>query len=139
MPKSKAPDLVDIHVGQRVRAARMQKGMSQSTLGRGLQLTFQQVQKYEKGANRIGSSRLQQIATLLDRNVGWFFEGLPTAGATQLGPQRDLAAELLAAPFGRELAENYLRILHNADRRVVASVCAALAEREPLTRMIAAE
>ena len=76
---SKSPNPIDIHVGSRVRLRRMMIGMSQEQLGIALSLTFQQVQKYEKGANRIGSSRLFTIANILDVSVQFFFDDMPEA------------------------------------------------------------
>src|ERR1041385_7697431 len=73
----KAPNPIDKHVGSRVRMRRMMLGMSQEKLGDALGLTFQQVQKYEKGTNRIGASRLQQIALILQVPVSFFFERAP--------------------------------------------------------------
>ena len=73
----KQPSSIDAHVGSRVRLRRMLIGMSQEKLGELLGLTFQQVQKYEKGANRIGASRLYDIATILNVPVQYFFEDLP--------------------------------------------------------------
>src|ERR1700728_862056 len=73
----KAPNPIDKHVGSRVRMRRMLMSMSQEKLGNALGLTFQQVQKYEKGTNRIGASRLQQIAGALKVPVAFFFEGAP--------------------------------------------------------------
>src|SRR5260370_12443177 len=73
----KAPNPIDKHVGSRVRMRRMMLGMSQEKLGDALALTFQQVQKYEKGTNRIGASRLQQISQILQVPVAFFFEGAP--------------------------------------------------------------
>ena len=73
----KAPNPTDKHVGSRVRMRRMMLGMSQEKLGDALGLTFQQVQKYEKGTNRIGASRLQQISHILQVPVAFFFEGAP--------------------------------------------------------------
>ena len=70
------PDPVDIHVGGRVRLRRTLLGMSQEKLANALGLTFQQVQKYERGANRIGSSRLYQLSRILDVPVGFFFDDL---------------------------------------------------------------
>ena len=75
----KAPNPIDRHVGSRVRMRRMMLSMSQEKLGDALGLTFQQVQKYEKGTNRIGASRLQQIAHILQVPVSFFFEGAPHA------------------------------------------------------------
>ena len=73
----KAPDPIDVHVGSRVRLRRMLIGMSQEKLGEALDLTFQQVQKYEKGANRIGAGRLHRIARLLGVPVQFFFDDAP--------------------------------------------------------------
>ncbi len=70
------PHATDIHVGRKVREARAAKGMSQEQLGKMLGVSFQQVQKYEKGTNRIGSSRLWDIATSLDTPITYFFEGI---------------------------------------------------------------
>ena len=78
MIAKKAPNPTDKHVGSRVRMRRMMLGMSQEKLGDALGLTFQQVQKYEKGTNRIGASRLQQIAHILQVPVSFFFEGAPS-------------------------------------------------------------
>jgi transcriptional regulator with XRE-family HTH domain len=77
----KAPNPTDKHVGSRVRMRRMMLSMSQQKLADGLGLTFQQVQKYERGANRIGASRLQQISHLLQVPIAFFFEGAPNASA----------------------------------------------------------
>ncbi len=79
MIAKKAPNPTDKHVGSRVRMRRMMLGMSQEKLGDALGLTFQQVQKYEKGTNRIGASRLQQISHILQVPVSFFFEGAPPA------------------------------------------------------------
>jgi transcriptional regulator with XRE-family HTH domain len=73
----KSPNPIDKHVGSRVRMRRMMLAMSQEKLGDALGLTFQQVQKYEKGTNRIGASRLQAIANILQVPVSFFFEGAP--------------------------------------------------------------
>jgi transcriptional regulator with XRE-family HTH domain len=74
----KAPNPIDKHVGARVRMRRLILGMSQGKLGEALDVTFQQVQKYEKGANRIGASRLQQLARVLDVPPAYFFEDAPS-------------------------------------------------------------
>lgn len=72
----KSPNTIDLHVGARVRMRRVLIGMSQEKLGEALDLTFQQVQKYEKGLNRIGASRLYQIARVLGVPVSYFYDGL---------------------------------------------------------------
>ena len=88
LPRKKAPNPTDQHVGSRVRMRRMMLAMSQGKLGAALGLTFQQVQKYEKGTNRIGASRLQQISDILRVPVAFFFEGAPSASAPR-GPDRN--------------------------------------------------
>lgn len=74
---AKSPHPVDVHVGSRVRLRRMMINMSQETLGKHLDLTFQPVQKYEKGSNRIGASRLYTISQILDVPISFFFEDMP--------------------------------------------------------------
>src|SRR5260370_2337326 len=78
---TKAPNPVDKYVGSRVRMRRIMLGMSQEKLGEALGLTFQQVQKYEKGTNRVGASRLQQISEILQVPVSFLFEAPPSGGA----------------------------------------------------------
>ncbi len=75
------PNPVDVHVGGRVRQRRLLLGMSQTNLGNALGLTFQQVQKYERGANRIGSSRLFHLSQILDVSIEYFFDDMPAAVA----------------------------------------------------------
>src|SRR6186713_954725 len=77
-PPAGKPNPVDIHVGQRIRLRRTLLGMSQEKLGEALGLTFQQVQKYERGANRVGASRIQQISGILQVPVSFLFEGGPS-------------------------------------------------------------
>jgi transcriptional regulator with XRE-family HTH domain len=72
---TKSPSPIDKHVGSRLRMRRMMLGMSQEKLGKAFGLTFQQVQKYEKGVNRMGASRLQEAAQILNISVSFFFEG----------------------------------------------------------------
>src|ERR1700680_767421 len=78
----KSPNPIDKHVGSRVRMRRMMLGMSQTKLGDALGLTFQQVQKYEKGTNRVGASRLHHISNILQVPVPFFFEGAPRSAGT---------------------------------------------------------
>jgi len=77
-PKIDAPSPVDVHVGSRVRLRRTLLGMSQEKLGNAVGLTFQQIQKYERGANRIGASRLFEMSRVLDVPVQFFFDEMPT-------------------------------------------------------------
>jgi len=82
---NKSPNPIDKHVGARVRMRRLMVGMSQGKLGEALDVTFQQVQKYEKGANRIGASRLQQLARVLEVPPSFFFEGAPSGETNATG------------------------------------------------------
>ena len=82
----KVPNPIDRHVGSRVRMRRILLGMSQEKLGEALGLTFQQVQKYEKGTNRISASRLQQFSSILQVPISFFFEGLPGASSKTKEP-----------------------------------------------------
>ena len=79
------PMPVDVLVGQNIRICRLQKGLSQGELGQQIGVTFQQVQKYEKGANRVGASRLNQIANVLGVSLPSLFDGAPTATADEFG------------------------------------------------------
>jgi len=82
---NKVPNPIDKHVGARVRLRRLMVGMSQGRLGEALDVTFQQVQKYEKGANRIGASRLQQLARVLEVPPSYFFDGAPSGDGSAVG------------------------------------------------------
>src|ERR1700740_1522580 len=84
----RAPQPVDVLVGQNIRICRLQKGLSQTELGERIGVTFQQIQKYEKGANRVGASRLTQIADVLGVPIPTLFDGAPTAGQSQAAPEQ---------------------------------------------------
>jgi len=105
---------VDRHVGQRIRARRKMIGLSQSTLADALGLTFQQVQKYENGANRVSASKLYETARCLDVPVSYFFEGLPDPSDGGHGPVStdDPCQALACVDLGPELA----RALVDTDR-----------------------
>ena len=129
------PDPIDIHVGGRVRLRRLLIGMSQEKLGVALGLTFQQVQKYERGANRIGSSRLFRISQLLDVPVSFFFDDMPGAMVSGAGGLREAGqARFDADYFGRresqELLRNYYRINDSAVRKRLLSLVKAVAASE---------
>jgi len=130
------PHPVDVHVGSRVRMRRTLLGMSQEKLGEALGLTFQQVQKYERGANRVGSSRLFEISRILDVPVSFFFEDMApeTAAATSFAqPGQGLAeeqAELERDPLAKretlELVRAYYRIADPRVRKRVFELTKAL-------------
>ncbi|PTM61869.1 helix-turn-helix domain-containing protein [Phreatobacter oligotrophus] len=94
---------VDCYVGTRVRAGRMRLGMSQEKLGEALGITFQQVQKYEKGSNRISCSRLVEIARVLGLPVAFFFEGLPDDAVAPTDEAKTMA-NMMATRHGAAMA-----------------------------------
>src|SRR6516162_10119944 len=113
------PNPIDVHVGSRVRLRRTLLGMSQEKLGDAIGLTFQQVQKYEKGANRIGASRLQQIAHTLQVPVSFFFEGAPMEGAPldADAPSPSFVSDFLASADGLALTKAFMQIKDSKLRR----------------------
>ncbi|MCK9993949.1 MAG: hypothetical protein Dbin4_02469 [Alphaproteobacteria bacterium] len=128
----KIPDPIDAHVGSRVRLRRMLIGMSQEKLGDALNLTFQQVQKYEKGANRIGAGRLYRIAQLLGVSVQFFFDDAPSdTGQSGMGfAQPDPAPmmmEFVNSPEGIHLNRYFATIEDPMVRKRVVDLVKALA------------
>jgi transcriptional regulator with XRE-family HTH domain len=136
MPVSrKSPNLIDGHVGARVRMRRVLVGMSQEKLGERLGLTFQQVQKYEKGTNRIGASRLQQISDILGVPVSFFFEGAPTRSPTAPGGFAESISsthvvDFLSTTEGLHLNKAFVRIQDARTRRKIVELVRAIAGDE---------
>jgi transcriptional regulator with XRE-family HTH domain len=133
----KAPNPIDKHVGSRVRMRRMMLGMSQEKLGDALALTFQQVQKYEKGTNRIGASRLQQISNILQVPVAFFFEGAPhlTDGTMvsdnmESAPSPTYVSDFLATSDGLSLTKAFMRIPDPKLRRRIVDLVQQIAGEE---------
>jgi len=130
---SRRPNPVDTHVGSRVRLRRMLLGMSQERLGEQLGLTFQQVQKYEKGINRIGASRLHELSRILGVGVQFFFDDAPMPlDAAARGGFAEEAAEgfvvdFLASKEGIDLNRAFVRIADPKVRRSVVDLVRALA------------
>jgi transcriptional regulator with XRE-family HTH domain len=127
----KKPNPVDQHVGSRVRLRRMLLGMSQERLGESMGLTFQQVQKYEKGVNRIGASRLFQISKILDVPVQFFFEEAPHVGrGTTPGvagaDSEAFILEFLNSREGLELNRAFVKIADPKVRKSVVDLVRAL-------------
>ncbi len=141
MMVKKAPNPVDRHVGSRVRMRRILVGMSQEKLGEALGLTFQQVQKYEKGTNRIGASRLQHIARHLGVPVEYFFEGAPQIELKQQegfqeAPDTNYVADFLTTSDGVQLIRAFVRIRDGKVRRRFLELVEAVAgegQQEVLT------
>lgn len=125
-----AANPVDRHVGLRIRLRRRQAGFSQQRLAEIIGLTFQQVQKYERGANRVSASKLWDIAEALGVSPAYFFEGL--AGDTPWTlPADDLMHAFLSLTEAHDLAEGYLRIRPGPLRRRVLELIGTLAEEAP--------
>jgi transcriptional regulator with XRE-family HTH domain len=130
----KAPNPIDKHVGSRVRMRRMMLSMSQEKLGGALGLTFQQVQKYEKGTNRIGASRLQQIANILQVPVAFFFEGAPNFHPQRDGvgeaPSPTYVSDFLATSDGLALTKAFMEIKEAKLRRRIVDLVEEIAGRQ---------
>ncbi|WP_342360003.1 helix-turn-helix transcriptional regulator [Terrarubrum flagellatum] len=133
----KTPNPIDRHVGSKVRLRRMLVGMSQEKLGDALGLTFQQVQKYEKGANRIGASRLQQISKVLAVPVEFFFEGAPAvseptppAAGFNEAPNSGYVVDFLTTSEGVQLNRAFVRIRDAKVRRRIVDLVVTLAGDE---------
>ncbi|MFS8054893.1 MULTISPECIES: helix-turn-helix domain-containing protein [Rhizobium] len=125
----KDPSPIDVEVGRRIRMRRRILGMSQTTLAEGLNVTFQQVQKYEKGKNRVGASRLQSVADCLDVPVSFFFEGV-SASSENTGEEifsggGDLAG-FLASGEGLELNRAFAKIKDARTRLKIIGLVKAL-------------
>ena len=134
MVAKKAPNPIDKHVGSRVRMRRMMLSMSQEKLGDALGLTFQQVQKYEKGTNRIGASRLQQIANILQVPVEFFFEGAPHLAGTPRpdadAPSPAYVSDFLSSSDGLALTKAFMRISDAKLRRRIVDLVEQIATLE---------
>ncbi len=131
----KVPNPIDQHVGSRVRMRRILANLSQEKLGDALGITFQQVQKYEKGTNRIGASRMQNIAQVLGVPVSYFFENAPSAlqGEQQgfaEGGATDYVSDFLSTSEGLQLTKHFMRIRDAKVRRRIIDLVAVLAEKE---------
>ena len=130
----KSPNPVDVHVGRRVRMRRMMLNLSQSDLGKKSGITFQQIQKYERGANRVSASRLLEFAKMLDVPVSFFFEGLALNGAKLKNPPEDLAQKLLATRDGIELTKAFVSIDDKALRQSIVNMIEEVAKRRRIAR-----
>jgi transcriptional regulator with XRE-family HTH domain len=134
----KTPDPIDRHVGSRVRMQRILMKMSQEKLGEALGLTFQQVQKYEKGLNRIGASRLQQISKTLSVPPSFFFEGAPSLTPSENSgfaeeSSSQYVVDFLSTAEGLHLNRAFARIKDPKVRKRVLDLVTALADQDEST------
>ncbi|AHF82139.1 Cro/Cl family transcriptional regulator [Rhizobium leguminosarum bv. trifolii WSM1689] len=127
----KKPNPIDIHVGSRIRLRRTMLGMSQEKLGESLGITFQQIQKYEKGTNRVGASRLQNISNILNVPVSFFFEDAPgehsSGGGGMEASSSNYVVDFLSSSEGLQLNRAFVKISDSKVRRKVVELVKALA------------
>ncbi len=125
----RSPNPVDLHVGGRVRMRRKMLGVSQERLAEALGLTFQQVQKYERGSNRVSASKLYEIARFLSAPVSYFFDGLadPTAAGDSDGASEQFVNDFLMTGEGLELAATFPKIQRPRVRRRILELVRTLA------------
>ena len=135
--ETRLPNPVDLHVGARIRLRRRMQGVSQEKLADALGLTFQQVQKYERGANRVSASKLYEIAAALRAPVAYFFDGLADPTGDELDGARVAAASeestvhsFLMTPEGLELAKLFPSIAPGPVRRRLLELVRSLADEE---------
>jgi transcriptional regulator with XRE-family HTH domain len=129
MNDERAANAIDKKIGQRVRTRRLEIGMSQERLAELLGVTFQQVQKYEKGVNRIAASRLHDIALSMDMPIAKFFEGLGGRASTGVAESsKDYIDDALATPEGAQLMSLFASIKSKKVRRQVLELVKALTE-----------
>jgi transcriptional regulator with XRE-family HTH domain len=126
MMSPKAPGALDRYVGTRMRVRRLEVGMSQEKLGEFLGITFQQVQKYEKGTNRVSISRLHQIAQALETPISYFYEGAADgldAGGSLADPElAGVASDFLKLGEGRALMRSFVGMTSAQRRQVIEFV-----------------
>ncbi|WP_429123141.1 helix-turn-helix domain-containing protein [Ensifer sp. 4252] len=131
MENKKKPNPIDIHVGSRIRLRRTMLGMSQEKLGESLGITFQQIQKYEKGTNRVGASRLQNISGILNVPVSFFFEDAPGENTNASGlaeaSSSNYVVDFLSSSEGLQLNRAFVKITDPKVRRKLVDLVKALA------------
>ncbi|MCF3639184.1 helix-turn-helix domain-containing protein [Rhizobium sp. TRM95111] len=128
----KKPNPIDIHVGSRIRLRRTMLGMSQEKLGESLGITFQQIQKYEKGTNRVGASRLQNISSILNVPVSFFFEDAPgegvgVASGLSEATSSNYVVDFLSSAEGLQLNRAFVKLTDPKVRRRIVDLVKALA------------
>lgn len=133
MTDERSANAVDRRIGQRLKARRLELSISQERLAEMLGVTFQQVQKYEKGVNRVAASRLFDIAVSLGVPVAFFYDGLALENANGVGEEGapDLVYDTLATPEGQELLTLFGSIQNPRLRRRVVELVRVLADSEP--------
>jgi len=134
-PPKEVPDPIDTHVGQRLKARRVGLRISQSEIGKALDVTFQQIQKYENGANRIGASNLYKLAQALNVEVSYFFDDLPSGSKIKSlsdQPAASFEHDPMTQPESIKLVHNYFRIISPGVRGRVFQLVKSIADAEAL-------
>ncbi|MDD9841971.1 MAG: helix-turn-helix domain-containing protein [Alphaproteobacteria bacterium] len=133
----KNPTSADRHIGQRLRLQRMNLGMSQEALGARVSLTFQQIQKYEKGTNRISAARLFELANILDVDVGFFFEGLEQRRSDIQGMQESVSLpaflDFVSSKEGSALNQSFTKIRDKRTRQSIINLTRSLEKAQTKT------
>jgi len=132
-PRNDEPSPLDVHIGSRIRLRRTLLGYSQARLASAIGLTFQQIQKYEKGTNRVGASRLQQISEVLQVPVSFLFDGGPSGavgGEASADASPAYIADFLATSEGLALTRAFTRIPDSKLRRSIVDLVEQIADRE---------
>lgn len=131
---AKSPHPVDVYVGIRLRTLRTQRRLSQTALADNLGITFQQIQKYERGVNRVSASKLFEMAEFLEVSIVYFFEGAPGSRHSQAGApsiDADAYGRLMKVDGGPRLAEHFPQIESPGIRRAILKVVTTLSRSEP--------
>lgn len=129
--QAKRPNDIDVHVGSQIRNRRKVLGFSQSALALRVGVTFQQMQKYEKGTNRVGASRLMAIADVLGIEVASFFAGSPTSDAAKPGeidPEHEALRHFMISKDGLALNHAFFKIESASTRQRIVQLAKSLAE-----------
>jgi len=124
---ARSPNQTDVYIGKRIKMQRLARGLSQTDVAKRLGITFQQIQKYERGVNRVGAGRLQEMANLLGVTPAFFFEDGPRHKAGK-SEEASETTELLANKYNLALAQAYNRIHSRGVRRNVLELVEELAE-----------
>jgi transcriptional regulator with XRE-family HTH domain len=127
--------IINVHVGRRIRMRRKALQLSQAALGEAIGVSFQQIQKYEKGSNGVGSQRLQAMAAALQVSIKFFFEATPGSERVPECVAPDFIDEFLADRRGIELARQFVKITDMAARDAMLMLAKAFAQRAPAAEL----
>jgi transcriptional regulator with XRE-family HTH domain len=127
-PNARSAGSLDVYFGEKLRSLRLTKKVSQDDLAKALGLTFQQIQKYEKGTNRMSAATIVRIAAALEVDVGYFFDELPTGAKNNKEIKKTAAVEMSLAAHGPRLIEAFLNLKSDKIRGAIADLAQVLAQ-----------